>query len=222
MKELKVGIVDDHDIIRFAVSELLKRHAFDFPVKIVFDAENGKQALQAAKEHPPDLVIMDIAMPEMDGIETTRQIKNIFPHCQIIILSGKVQPFQIRQLLQAGVSGYVHKSRVLKELCEAIKSVVKERPYFSSEVVHHILQNYIKEAPELSAKYPKLNKREILLIKLMVEGKGTKEIARQLGMSIKAVESARYRLLHKLGIDNTAELIKFAIREGLAPLEGVL
>jgi len=221
MKKMKVIIADDFDIIRFALRELLERYREMYPLEVLFEADTGKQAVEAARQIYPDLIIMDLMMPEMNGLEATRHIKKISPECKIVILTGSCRRNYIRELLQIGISGVIHKSQVLKEIHGAIETVLRGDVYLSPKVSTYILEDYTSFLTGKSGDVhsEKLTKRQKEVLKLIAEGKGTKEIAQALRTSITAVESMRYRLMHKLNIDNIADLTKYAIREGIIDLE---
>jgi len=220
MKNIKTIIVDDHDIIRFALKKMLERHIEDFTFDIVGEADTGRMAVDMVRRLNPDLVIMNIMMPEMDGIEATRQIRQLNPACKIIILTAHSRRQHLRELIYLGISGYVLKSHVFNDLFEAIRSALRGEIYLSSKVAGHMAEDYAdmvisKEKSQIS----KLSPRQREVLQLMTEGKGTKEIAAILNASPKAIESIRHRIMQKLKIDNLADLTKYAIQEGLTTLD---
>ena len=220
MKPIRTIVVDDHDIIRYALKQLFSQHTEEFVVEIVGEADNGRRAVQLVEQWKPDLVIMDIAMPELNGIEATRQIRSLCPGCRIVILTTHSRRQHLRELIQLGISGYVNKSCVTDELFSAVRSAVNGQIFLSPTVTHHIAEDYaaIMTHRETLCQ-PKLSPRQREVLQLMVEGKATKEIATLLHVSPKAIESVRHRIMRKLEMDNLADLTKYAIREGLTTLE---
>ena len=220
MKNVRTLIVDDHEIIRYALRQLFERATEEYSVSVVGEAENGREAVALAHQLRPELVIMDISMPEMNGVEATRQIRSQYPECRVVILTTYDRPQYLRELIQAGISGYVLKTRVFHDLFEAIRSALHGELYLCSKAAQQMSEDYariISRKEEINGKTLSPRQKEVL--QLIVEGKGTKDIAAALAVSAKAIESVRHRLMRKLEMDNLAALTKYALREGLTTLD---
>jgi two-component system, NarL family, response regulator NreC len=214
---LKILLADDHKMMREGLRSLLEKHQ---GVEVVAEADNGRAAVELAKETSPDLIIMDINMPDLNGIEATRRILKESPRTKIIALSMHSDKRYVTRALQAGTMGYLLKDCAFDELTKAIQVVLRNRIYLSSEINQTVLKAYLEKSEKLDQPgYSVLTDREREVVQLIAEGKSTKEIAAILKISVKTVETYRQRTMDKLNIDNVADLIKFAIREGLASLE---
>ena len=184
---------------------------------LVGEAASGAAAGKLAAELSPDLIVMDIHLPDMNGIEVTRRILDVVPAAKVVIFSGDANHSVVDEALQAGACGFVWKKTAVAEVIRAIEIVMAGHLYLSPEVSAHILENYRMGLAETSkpAK-PLLSKREIQLLRLVAEGRRTKEIATQLHLTVKSVEAYRSRLMKKLGCSNAIQLVRYAIREGIA------
>ncbi len=210
---IKILIADDHGILREAIASLLNN---EFGMEVIGEAQNGRTAVQLAKELHPDVIIMDIAMPGLNGIEATRQIVREMPNIKVIALSVYADRRSVREMLKAGASGYVPKQCAFKELVTAIQNVVSNQTYLSSRISGIVVEEYVHrlEKNDNSA-YSILTPREREVLQLIAEGKSTKAIAKELFVSNKTIEWHRRQLMNKLGAQSVAELVKYAIREGL-------
>ena len=210
---IKILIADDHGILREAISSLLNN---EFGMEVIGEAQDGRTAVRLAKELHPDVIIMDIAMPNLNGIEATRQIVREMPNIKVIALSVYADRRSVREMLKAGASGYVPKQCAFKELVTAIQNVVSNQTYLSSRISGIVVEEYIHrlEKNDNSA-YSILTPREREVLQLIAEGKSTKAIAKELFVSNKTIEWHRRQLMNKLGAQSVAELVKYAIREGL-------
>jgi DNA-binding NarL/FixJ family response regulator len=213
----KIILVDDHKIVRDGLRSLIEKQA---DLEVVAEANNGRAAVQLAEELTPDLVIMDIGMPDLNGIEATRMVLKASPRTRVIALSMHSDKRYVVRALKAGAYGYLLKDCAFDEVARAIQTVLQNRIYLSSEINDAVLKEYLKKSDRsnLSA-YSTLTDREREVVQLIAEGKSTKEIAAILKISVKTVETYRQRVMEKLNLDTIAGLIKFAIREGLASLE---
>ena len=209
----KILIADDHGILREAIASLLNN---EFGMEVIGEAQDGRTAVQLAKELHPDVIIMDIAMPNLNGIEATRQIVREMPNIKVIALSVYADRRSVREMLKAGASGYVPKQCAFKELVTAIQNVVSNQTYLSSRISGIVVEEYVHrlEKNDNSA-YSILTPREREVLQLIAEGKSTKAIAKELFVSNKTIEWHRRQLMNKLGAQSVAELVKYAIREGL-------
>jgi len=210
-------LADDHQIMREGLKSMLAKEP---GLKVVAEAENGYQTLEMAREHRPDVIIMDVAMPDMNGIETTRALLAENLASRIIGLSMHSDHHFVTEMLKAGASGYILKQSAFEELVSAIAAVMAGKTFLSSSIVDVVVQNYVHQLSESdSPAYSQLTNRERQVLQLLAEGRSTKDIAYALNLSVKTVETHRSKIMNKLGIQSLAGLIKFAIREGLTSLE---
>ncbi|MEW6584690.1 MAG: response regulator transcription factor [Nitrospirota bacterium] len=214
--KIRVLVVDDHRIFREGLVALLKTKP---GIDIVGESEGGRQAIKMVHELLPDVVIMDIAMPDMNGIETTEKILKTDPGVKIIGLTMHSDIRYVTGMLRAGASGFLLKDCSSDELVEAIRAVKEGKKYLSRWVSENLVRDYVDSLTghkplALSA----LSAREKEVLQFIAEGKTTKQIAARLGVSLKTVETHRMKIMEKLGVKSIAELVKYAIREGLTPL----
>jgi DNA-binding NarL/FixJ family response regulator len=213
----RILLADDHTIIRQGLCSLLEKQP---DIEVVGEVGDGRKAIESVRELAPDIVIMDITMPNLNGIDATRKIVAEIGGTKVIALSMHSSRRFVTEMLKAGASGYVLKECLFDELVEAIKTVLNGGIYLSPRITGVVVDDYVKR---LSTKYqpeaPDLTERQREVLQLLTEGKSTKQIALQLHVSAKTVESNRRNIMDKLGIHNVAELTKYAIREGLTPLE---
>lgn len=212
---INVYIADDHAIVRDGLRALLEANS---NIKVVGDAANGRQALQDIRELHPDVVVMDISMPELDGLSVTEEIMRGSPQTRIIILSMLGTPEHVHRALQAGAHGYLLKDSAGREVMEAILSVNAGNIYLSQPIQKVLISDYVRQREPMQARDPleALSQREREILLLVVAGKTSAEIAGLLFLSPKTVESYRSRMMHKLGVSDLSELIKLAMRLGLA------
>lgn len=210
---VRVILADDHSIVRNGLCRLLQQHD---GVEIVAEAKNGHDTLDVARRLIPDVVIMDISMPDLNGIEATRQLTKELPETKVIALSMHSSRKFVIEMLKAGAAGYLLKDCAVEELTTAIDTVVAHKTYLSPAVADVVVENYVRNVPdgEQSA-YSLLTQREREVLQLMAEGKTTKQIAKNLYISPKTVEAHRLRLMKKLDMDSVAKLTKYAVQEGL-------
>ena len=214
---IKIILADDHQIVRQGLRTLL---AAEPDMKVVGEADNGRKTLGLAHELAPDVIIMDISMPDLNGIDATRQIMLKSPEVKIIALSMHSDSLFVMNMFKSGALGYLLKDCALEELVKAIRTVMRQKTYISpglSDVLIKDLANHWGGAP-ISA-YAVLTAREREVLQLMAEGKTTLQIASSLRVSSKTVEAHRKQLMNKLGLHSVAELTKYAIRQGLTSLD---
>ena len=213
----RVLLVDDHAIIRQGLSSLLEKQP---DIKVVGSVEDGRKAGDIVRELSPDLVIMDISMPNLNGIDATRKIVDETGDVKVIALSIHSSRRFVAEMLKAGASGYILKDCLFDELMEAIKTVLRGEIYLSPKITGVVIDDYIKRlSAQSQAEGPVLTEREREVLQFLSEGKSTKQIAMQLHVSSKTIESNRRNIMDKLGINSVAELTKYAVREGITPLE---
>lgn len=214
---IKVMLADDHKIFREGLSSLLEK-AKD--IQVVGYAENGRQAVTLAAELRPDVIIMDVAMPDLNGIEATEQILSEGARVGVVALSMHADQRFVSAMLRAGASGYLLKDCAFHELVQAVQTVAAGEKYLSPAIASLVIDEYVRAA-EAGEESPRdlLTPREREVLQLIAEGRATKQIAGRLGVSVKTVETYRRQIMEKLGIDTVAGLTKYAIREGLTSLE---
>ena len=215
MKKITVLLAEDHLIVREGFRGLLKGER---DILIVAEAESGRQAVQLAKKLRPEVVVMDIAMPKLNGLEATRQILQALPGTRIIILSAHADEAYVEQANAAGAAGYLIKQASSHSLCEAIRQVHQGKNFYSPSIGKHLKHQYEKapKGEEISRKSrARLSSREMEVLQLIAEGKANKEIASELGISIKTVEKHRQHLMKKLNIHDTAGLTRYAVSAGI-------
>ena len=210
----KIFLADDHQILRDGLRLLLESQP-DF--KIVGEAEHGRAALEAIRASLPDVVILDIAMPELNGIEVARRLSDELPEIKIIILSVYSDLEHIYRALQAGAQGYVLKESAGSELVDAVRTVLRGERVFSPKIDLAALETYLNKRPANPLELLSAREREVL--QLTVEGYSSAVIAEKLGLSPKTVETYRSRLMTKLGVGDITELVRFAIRHQLTSLD---
>jgi DNA-binding NarL/FixJ family response regulator len=212
----RIVLVDDHQMFREGIAALLGSHT-DF--ELVGSAGNGKDALALVGSLVVDIVIIDVGMPEMNGIETVRQMKGSFPCLRILALSAHHEHHIIIDMLRAGATGYVLKDSSFDELVAAIHSLMQNRIFISSLVSASLVMEFVKNSAEKTGSaYSILTSRELEILQAVAEGKSTKEIAIELSISVKTVETHRQQLMDKLDMHSIAELTKYAIREEITPV----
>jgi len=214
---INVLLADDHTIVRDGLRALLEANP---DIKVVGDAATGEQAVDRVNELNPDVVIMDISMPDMNGIVATRRILECKPEVRIIILSMLGSADNVFHALQAGARGYLLKESAGREVMEAVNVVQAGEMYFSRPITQTMIDDYIDARVETELdSLDSLSPRENEILCLVVEGKTSMEIGKKLNLSPKTVESYRSRMMQKLGISDLPELIKFAIKNGLISLD---
>jgi len=215
-KHLRILLVDDHDIVREGLRSLIKGNP---DMEVVGEAENGQKAVRLAQTLKPDIAIMDIGMPDLNGIEATRQMVKKVPGIKVIALSMHSDKRFISGMLGAGASGYLLKDCAFEELVSSIQAVATKGTYLSPKIAGVVVKDYLnRETPEASSVFSALTNREREVLQLIAEGKNRKHVAFQLNISIKTVESHIQKIMQKLGIYSIAELTKYAIKEGLTSL----
>ncbi|MCL4300536.1 MAG: response regulator transcription factor [Anaerolineae bacterium] len=212
MSDIRILVVDDHAILRDGICSLLERQP---GLTVVGEAGNGHEALTRAGELLPDIVLMDVAMPMMDGLEATRRIKEVYPQIKVLILTQHDNREYIGPLLQAGASGYVLKRSGGREVVTAIRQVFEQGVFLEPEVTRQVLHDYIHTGDNNKEETRHLTEREVEILKLVIQGKSNKAIAMALFISPKTVSVHRTNIMAKLGVHNSAELVRYALQHHL-------
>lgn len=212
--EIRVIIADDHTIVREGLKTLLQK---DFNIDVVGEAENGREAVRLAKSLKPDMILMDIGMPELNGIEATKQVVKEVAETKVIGLSMHSDKQFIRGMFNAGAHAYLLKDCAADELLDAIQQVHSGKKYLSEDITDLVIREFVFNN-ETIAERGLISSREIEVLQLLAEGKSTKDISEELFISTKTVESHRKNLMEKLQIFSLPELTKYAIRTGITTL----
>jgi len=215
--KIRVLIADDHQIIRDGLHELLDKQP---DMDVVGEAEDGRKALRLVDTLSPDVVVMDVSMPELNGIEATRRITAERTDVKVIALSMHSDRRFVTEMFKAGASGYLLKDCGFNELARAIREVASDRTYLSPAIADAVIREYVRNLPSAEGEtvFSSLSDREREVLQLLAEGVSTREIAEKLFVSGKTVETHRQNIMRKLDLRSVAELTKYAIREGLTEL----
>ena len=207
---IRLLLAEDHVIVRQGLRALLERAG----MVVIGEASDGPEALRLARTHQPEVAILDIAMPHLNGLETARRLREALPQTKIIVLTMHTEEPYVLEALQAGVVGYVLKTQAAVDIVQAIHAALQGAIYLSPRVTNVVVQTYMTRA---TLPPDPLTSREREIVQRIAEGQTTKEIAAHLGLSVKTVESHRINLMRKLDIHETATLVRYAIRRGLTP-----
>ncbi|MGQ9920073.1 MAG: response regulator [Desulfobacca sp.] len=214
---ITILIADDHQIVREGLIALLSKHP---QMQVVGEAADGRQAVQLAAALRPQVVVIDIGMPALNGIEATRQIVVEVPGTKVIALSMHSDKRFVKGMLKAGASGYLLKYCASEELVTAVRMVMANRVYLSHDITGIVVEDYVQKLTDSDASaFQTLTPREREVLQLLAEGHSTRQIAATLHVSVKTIEVHRKQLMDKLGLASLADLVKYAIREGLTSIE---
>jgi DNA-binding NarL/FixJ family response regulator len=222
----KILLVDDHKIMRQGLKSLLMREP---DMQVVGEAEDGRTGLEMAKELRPDVVLMDISMPGLNGIDATRRMLDIDPAMKVLALTAHSDRNMVREILKAGAMGYIVKDSAVEELVQAVHTANGGRVYLSPRIAGLVVEGFVDEDGNGNGRggggggaagvFSRLTAREREVLQLMAEGKATKEVARALSVSVKTAETHRRAIMQKLDLHSVAELTKYAVREGLTSID---
>ena len=219
MKPIRVILVDDHSLVRAGIRSLILNIA---GVEVIAEANNGRDAIKLIDELIPDLVLLDIAMPELNGLEVVSRISKDNTETKVIILSMHTNEEYVVQALKAGAAGYLLKDSAPNELEIAVNAVIRGETYLSPAISKHVVDSYLRRISDVSSNrekepdiYKQLTSRQREILQLIAEGNSTKEIATKLNVSIKTVETHRMQLMDRLEIHDVAGLVRYAIRMGI-------
>ena len=218
MDKIKVLLVEDHTIVRKGLSSILEQ---DFGIEVTGEADNGREALKKADELSPDVVVLDISLPLLNGLEVCRQLNRQHPNIHILMLTMYESDELVFQSLQAGAKGYLLKKAAPDELISAIYAVKQGKSFFSPEISKMLIERMVDqgESKENLTQPPALTKREREVLQLVAEGYSSREIGNMLNISVKTAENHRAKIMHKLNLNNITELIKYALSKGIIHLK---
>ena len=212
MTAMRVVLADDHTLFRAGMCALLDKLP---DVQVVAEARDGREAVHMVETHHPDLVLMDIAMPGLNGLEATRRLVKAFPAIRVLILSMHKSEEYVWQALRAGAAGYLLKDADLAELALAITAVTRGETYLSPPISKHLIREYVQRVGGEDTTLERLTPRQREILQLIAEGQTTKAIAQRLGLGVKTVETHRTQMMKRLGIHDIAGLVRYAIRMGM-------
>ena len=212
----KLLIADDHKIVRDGLRSLLEKQP---DMEVVGEAQTGRETIRMARQKKPDVLIMDISMPDTNGIEAAKKILAALPGIKIIALSMHSERILVREMIQAGAHAFLLKECAFDELIAAVKSVLNNQTAMSKKIADIVIHDYVRQAHAAApAPKPGLSDREMEVLQMVAEGLPTKAMAHRMGLSIKTVETHRQQIMKKLDLHSVAALTKYAIREGLTEL----
>jgi DNA-binding NarL/FixJ family response regulator len=208
---LRILLADDHDIVRRGLKDLLEQQA---GWQVCAEASNGREATELALQHRPQVAVIDLSMPELNGLEATRRIRQSLPATEVLVFTMHESEELIREVLSAGARGYLLKSDAVRHLIPAVESLSQKKPYFAGRVSEVVLDGFLKggqtkpEGPTAE----RLTSREREIVQLLAEGKSNKQIARLLDLSVKTVETHRTAAMRKLELNSLPDLVRYAVR----------
>lgn len=212
METIKVLLVDDHTIVRQGIRALLESVP---DIQIIGEADNGKTAVEMAEKLKPDIMLVDISLPLLNGLEVTRRVRKKVPGCKVLVLTMHENEMYVSQILRTGASGYLVKKTAVSELIMAIRSVHQGKAYFSPSISKIVLNDYLRKESRGDAPPTELlSNREREILQLLAEGYSNKEIAVILNLSVKTVSNHRNRIMQKLDIHDITSLVKYALKQG--------
>jgi two-component system response regulator NreC len=210
--DIRVLIVDDHAILRDGIRSLLERHG---GITVVGEASNGQDALVSIAELRPDVVLMDLSMPEMDGLEATKRSRQLFPDVKILVLTQHDNREYIAPLLRAGAAGYILKRSGGREVVTAIQQVYQQGAFLAPAVARQVIDDYQQRSGDSAPEASRVTVREHEILRMVVDGYSNKDIARKLDISPKTVAVHRTNMMAKFGVQNSAELVRYALQHHL-------
>jgi DNA-binding NarL/FixJ family response regulator len=211
LNDLRILVVDDHEIVRRGLKTLLSSTP---GWTVCAEAGSGREAIALASQHRPDIVVMDISMPGLNGLEATRRIRKILPKCPVLILSLHYSDQLVREILDSGARGYILKSDASRDLLKAVEALATQRSFFTASAAQMIINGFCNPGSkkEASLMRHRLSSREREIVQLLAEGKSSKEVAVILGISVKTAETHRANIMRKLEMHSVSELVRYAVR----------
>ena len=213
--KIRIVVADDHQLFREGLVNLLEN---DDAIEVIGEAENGKEAIDKVFDLKPDILLTDIAMPEMNGMEATRQLKKKNPQLKIVALSMHSDKQFVKGMLEAGTDAYLLKNCTHQQLLEAVHSVYNGKKYLSEDITELVISGYLDGPNAADDKYAELSEREKEIFILLAEGVSTREIGEKLFISVKTVGTHKQNILEKLGLKNNSDIVKYALKKGLIQL----
>jgi DNA-binding NarL/FixJ family response regulator len=216
MGSFRILVADDHEVVRQGVRSLLEAHP---GWEVIAEASDGRDAVEKASQLHPDVVILDIGMPNLNGLEATRQILREHPGARVLILTMHDSEQVVREVLEAGARGFILKSDAGRDLVAAVEALQRNKTFFTSKVAEMVLETFLKSKPEETFSTREiLTPREREIVQLLAEGKSTKEVAVVLNLSVKTAETHRSNLMRKLNLHSISELVLYAVRNNIVQL----
>ena len=214
MSRIRILLADDHTVVRQGLRKVLEERP-DW--EVVAEAGDGREAVRLAEQHKPDVAILDVAMPLLNGIESTRQITRRLPNTRVLVLSMHADEAYVAQILQAGATGYLLKDSADVDLLQAVSEVAQGKSFFSPAIARVMLDDYVRQLAEkgITDRYESLSEREREIFQLIAEAKTNKEIASLLNVSPSTVETHRAHIMEKLDLHSAAEIVLYAVRRGV-------
>lgn len=212
MSKIRILICDDHTLFVEGIKAILRNEA---SLVVIGEARDGRQAVELVKEHRPDVLLMDVSMPDMNGFDATRRIREFDDSIKILMLTMHDEEELVARCLEAGAHGYILKDAPASQLIYAIETVYKGEKYLSPVVLKKVVAGYVKNSQRPQTSYDRLSTREREVLKLLAEGLSAKEIATRLNLSVKTVDVHKYNLMRKIDVHDRSELIKYAIQKKL-------
>ena len=209
MKTISILVADDHDIVREGLKTLLQSQP---KWKVCDEASTGREAVEKSRQHKPDVVVLDFSMPELNGLEATRQIRKLLPRTEVLILTMHDSEQLAKEVLQAGARGYLLKTHAKKQLIPAVAALAEHQSYFDSKVSNLMLDAFLNPAKAAAEPVDRLTAREREIVQLIAEGRTSKEVAATLGLSSKTVDAHRANIMNKLDLRSTPQLVLYAVR----------
>jgi DNA-binding NarL/FixJ family response regulator len=213
---VRILLADDHDVVRRGLKAMLQEHA-DW--EVCGEALSGRQAVELARAMQPDIAILDLMMPGLNGLDTTRQIRKVSAGTQVLIFTMHHSEALVHDVLDAGARGYLLKTDAEKHIVTAVETLLKQQPYFSAQISETVLGGFLRSSHHAvtgeGGAAPRLTPREREIIQLLAEGHRNKKIAQELGISVKTVETHRTSVMRKLGVNSIVELVRYAVRNNL-------
>jgi len=213
---VRILLADDHDVVRRGLKALLQECA-DW--EVCGEALSGRQAVELAREMRPDIAIVDLMMPDLNGLETTRQIRKVSENTQVLIFTMHHNEALVHDVLDAGARGYLLKTDAERHIVAAVETLMKRQPYFSAQISETVLGGFLRSGRQAvtaeGGSVPRLTPREREIIQLLAEGHRNKKIAEELGISVKTVETHRTAVMRKLGVSSVVDLVRYAVRNHL-------
>jgi DNA-binding NarL/FixJ family response regulator len=212
VKPARVLIADDHEVVRRGIREIIQKHP---QLEVCGEASDGREAVKIAADLKPNIVVIDIGMPQLNGLEATRQIVHHNPSVKVLVLTMHESEQIVREVLAAGARGYLLKSDAGRDLVAALEAILGRKTFFTSKVAEIILGTYLNGSPQPAVTDRVLTSREREVVQLLAEGKSTKEVAVALGVSVKTAETHRSNLMRKLDVHSVSQLVLYAVRNNM-------